>query len=98
MDLLSFIKSNIVILDGAMGTVLQRYGLQPGEKPEKGGLPGPVPAQDADVFPLFNLEGKAVQKRLAHLDRTLMRHPADVNADGSVNVADLSAIHAYILY
>ncbi len=38
MDLLSFIKSNIVILDGAMGTVLQRYGLQPGEKPEKWNL------------------------------------------------------------
>ena len=41
MDLLSFIKSNIVILDGAMGTVLQRYGLQPGEKPEKWNLTRP---------------------------------------------------------
>lgn len=38
-----------------------------------------------------------LNKRLAHLDRTLMRHPADVNADGAVNVADLSAIHSYIL-
>ncbi|MBQ6467881.1 MAG: homocysteine S-methyltransferase family protein [Clostridia bacterium] len=41
MDLLSFIKSNIVILDGAMGTMLQRYGLQPGEKPEKWNLTRP---------------------------------------------------------
>ncbi len=35
MTFLEFLKDNIVYLDGGMGTLLQRYGLKPGEHPEK---------------------------------------------------------------
>ncbi len=34
MDVKSFIKNNILILDGGMGTLLQKEGLKPGEHPE----------------------------------------------------------------
>lgn len=34
MDVLSFLKDNIVFLDGGMGTLLQQEGLKPGERPE----------------------------------------------------------------
>ena len=35
MDFRSFLKNNIVVLDGGMGSLLQRRGLRPGEKPEE---------------------------------------------------------------
>ena len=35
MTFLEFLKNNIVYLDGGMGTLLQQYGLKPGELPEK---------------------------------------------------------------
>lgn len=35
MTFLEFLKDNIVYLDGGMGTLLQQYGLKPGEHPEK---------------------------------------------------------------
>ncbi len=35
MKVLDFIKNNIVYLDGGMGTLLQKEGLQPGELPER---------------------------------------------------------------
>lgn len=35
MNIRDFIKNNIVYLDGGMGTLLQKSGLQPGELPEK---------------------------------------------------------------
>ena len=34
MDFLTFLKNNIVILDGGMGTLLQSRGLGAGERPE----------------------------------------------------------------
>lgn len=34
MNVLEFLKENIVYLDGGMGTILQKKGLKPGEKPE----------------------------------------------------------------
>jgi len=34
MKLREYLKENIVILDGGMGTLLQARGLQPGEAPE----------------------------------------------------------------
>lgn len=34
MDVLSYLKDNILVLDGGMGTMLQNEGLKPGEKPE----------------------------------------------------------------
>ena len=34
MDIREFLKDNIVILDGGMGTLLQKAGLAPGEEPE----------------------------------------------------------------
>ncbi len=36
-----------------------------------------------------------MKKRLAHLDRTLMRHPCDVNGDGAVTAYDISALLFY---
>lgn len=41
MNLREFIKQNIVILDGGMGTLLQERGLQPGEHPESWNLSHP---------------------------------------------------------
>ena len=41
MDLREFIKQNIVILDGGMGTLLQERGLMPGEQPERWNLSHP---------------------------------------------------------
>ena len=38
-----------------------------------------------------------IKKRLAHLDRTLMRHPCDVDSDGAVTAFDISAILTYLL-
>ncbi len=35
MDFRKFLNENTVILDGAMGTLLQEYGIAPGELPEK---------------------------------------------------------------
>jgi len=34
MDIREFLKDNIVVLDGGMGTLLQKAGLAPGEEPE----------------------------------------------------------------
>ena len=34
MKFLEFLKNNIVIFDGGMGTLLQKMGLRPGERPE----------------------------------------------------------------
>ena len=34
MNVLEYLKENIVYLDGGMGTVLQSKGLMPGELPE----------------------------------------------------------------
>lgn len=39
-----------------------------------------------------------IKKRIAFLDRTLMRHPCDVNADGAVTSSDLIAVYNFILY
>ncbi len=41
MDFKSYLKENIVILDGGMGTLLQAKGLQPGEAPEMWNLTRP---------------------------------------------------------
>jgi 5-methyltetrahydrofolate--homocysteine methyltransferase len=34
MDIREFLKDNIAVLDGGMGTLLQKAGLRPGEEPE----------------------------------------------------------------
>ena len=34
MNILDYLKDNILILDGGMGSFLQAKGLQPGERPE----------------------------------------------------------------
>ena len=34
MNILSFLKDNVIFLDGGMGTLLQGEGLKPGEHPE----------------------------------------------------------------
>ncbi len=41
MDFLTFLKNNIVYLDGGMGTLLQEKGLLPGENPESWNLSHP---------------------------------------------------------
>ena len=41
MDVREYIKNNILIFDGAMGTMLQQKGLQIGENPEIFGLKNP---------------------------------------------------------
>ena len=41
MDVREYIKNNILIFDGAMGTMLQQKGLQIGENPEVFGLKNP---------------------------------------------------------
>ena len=41
MDILSYLKENILILDGGMGTLLQARGLMPGEYPESWNLSHP---------------------------------------------------------
>ncbi|MBO5647117.1 MAG: homocysteine S-methyltransferase family protein, partial [Clostridia bacterium] len=41
MDFKSYLKENIVILDGGMGTLLQARGLMPGEAPEMWNLTRP---------------------------------------------------------
>lgn len=38
-----------------------------------------------------------MKKRLAHLDRTLMRHPCDVSGDGAVTAYDIVLINDYLL-
>jgi len=38
-----------------------------------------------------------IKKRLAFLDRTLMRRPCDVDADGGITIADVTAITTYLL-
>jgi hypothetical protein len=39
-----------------------------------------------------------MKKRLSHLDRTLMRHPCDVNGDGVVTANDIVKMNSYLLY
>ena len=39
-----------------------------------------------------------IKKRLAHLDRTMMRHPCDVNGDGAVTSYDITALQQYLLH
>ncbi len=39
-----------------------------------------------------------IHKRLSHLDRTLMRHPCDVNGDGVVTAYDVMLLQQYLLY
>lgn len=41
MNIREFIKNNIVYLDGGMGTLLQKSGLQPGELPERWNISHP---------------------------------------------------------
>ena len=41
MSILEFIKENTLILDGGMGTLLQKAGLAPGELPERWNLSHP---------------------------------------------------------
>ncbi|MBQ9679986.1 MAG: homocysteine S-methyltransferase family protein [Ruminococcus sp.] len=41
MNFREFLKQNIVILDGGMGTLLQERGLQPGESPERWNISHP---------------------------------------------------------
>ena len=41
MNFVEFLKNNIVILDGGMGTLLQCRGLMPGELPERFGAAHP---------------------------------------------------------
>lgn len=41
MNIRDFIKNNIVYLDGGMGTLLQKSGLQPGELPERWNISHP---------------------------------------------------------
>lgn len=41
MNIRNFIKNNIVYLDGGMGTLLQKSGLQPGELPERWNISHP---------------------------------------------------------
>ena len=38
-----------------------------------------------------------MHKRLAYLDRTLMRHPCDVNGDGAVTAYDIVRLQSYVL-
>ncbi|MDR3136800.1 MAG: homocysteine S-methyltransferase family protein [Coriobacteriales bacterium] len=40
-DIRSFVRENVLLLDGAMGTMLQRRGLEPGELPELLNLSAP---------------------------------------------------------
>ncbi len=60
---------------------------------------------DTDINGLpLNIEGERdyiidwMKKRLAHLDRTLMRHPCDVSGDGAVTAYDIIMIEQYLLY
>jgi len=46
MNLLDFLKKNILILDGGMGTLLQEAGLEPGEYPEMWNLTHPDVIRD----------------------------------------------------
>ena len=41
MNIKEYIKDNILYLDGGMGTLLQKEGLAPGEKPEKWNITRP---------------------------------------------------------
>ena len=41
MDIREFLKDNTVVLDGGMGTLLQKEGLAPGEEPELWNLTHP---------------------------------------------------------
>lgn len=41
MNITEFLKENIVLLDGGMGTLLQKAGLAPGEEPERWNLTHP---------------------------------------------------------
>ena len=41
MEIREYIKDNILIFDGAMGTMLQQKGLKIGENPEVFGLKNP---------------------------------------------------------
>lgn len=41
MNILEFLKDNIVYLDGGMGTLLQEQGLMPGEHPERWNISNP---------------------------------------------------------
>jgi 5-methyltetrahydrofolate--homocysteine methyltransferase len=42
-DLVSVLKERMVLLDGAMGTMLQERGMQPGQCPELFGVENPAP-------------------------------------------------------
>ncbi len=46
MKITEFLKDNIIYLDGAMGTLLQKKGLQPGELPERWNLTHPEGIQE----------------------------------------------------
>lgn len=46
MNIRDFIKKNIVYLDGGMGTLLQKSGLQPGELPERWNISHPEVIQE----------------------------------------------------
>ena len=41
MNVLEYLKNNIVYLDGGMGTLLQKRGLKPGELPERWNISNP---------------------------------------------------------
>ena len=41
MNFLEFLRENVVLLDGGMGTLLQAQGLRPGEHPERWNLTHP---------------------------------------------------------
>ena len=46
MNVLDFLKENILVLDGGMGTILQSRGLMPGEYPERWNLSHPDVIRD----------------------------------------------------
>ncbi|MBQ5389508.1 MAG: homocysteine S-methyltransferase family protein, partial [Clostridia bacterium] len=52
MKFLEFIKDNILVMDGGMGTILQSQGLMPGEYPERWNLshPGVIRAIHQDYY------------------------------------------------
>ena len=63
MDIRDFLKDNIAVLDGGMGTLLQKAGLRPGEEPELWNITHPevierILALESDVRGLMYINDK----------------------------------------
>ncbi|ADI01514.1 homocysteine S-methyltransferase family protein [Syntrophothermus lipocalidus] len=104
-DLASLLRERIIILDGAMGTMLQERGLRPGDCPELFGLEHPEVLEEihgqyieagADIIQTntfganrFKLTEYGLQDRVAEINKAAVKAAKKVAGSGALVAIDI---------